>query len=570
MTPSEDQPSERLPDESVGPPPVVDIAGNSDSVAVGSFDMSVAPAWLHPTSVLFEVSAQIRQFIYPVVVALLGGAASGNLWSAWIAVPVLVVSLVVNFVRYLTLRYQVRDNELVVTEGLLFRRIRSVPVRRIQNIDYVQNLFHRLFGVAVVKVETASGDKPEATLRVIKLEQVQQLRQAVFGTQQSSAPAVGESTELHLSSGPDAVPQQSPLVSEASSEPLMGNETVAGELLWSIAPKQLLIAGLTSNRGMVLIGIVAGYFFQLDWRGKWSREDFRVSSQQLRGYMPEQFQALDSTLQVALSVLAVLAVLRIVSVVWYFLRFYGYQLVLHGEDLRISCGLFTKVSATVPRERIQFISVHSPLLMRPFGMVSIRVETAGGAGQEGEDAAATVSRRWFVPVIEHGRALELLGILRPSIKWEPSKVAWKGLSDRAPARMTRQAIMASIIVALVGLALTRPWGAAAGLVVLPLFVLVARKKARARRFARTKWGYAFQSGILTRKLSFTFADRLQAVDCSQSWFDRRWAMATLRLDTAAAGPASHVIEIPFLDEQFARQEFGAVLGEAARSRPEFG
>ncbi|GAB5403762.1 MAG: PH domain-containing protein [Aureliella sp.] len=563
MTPSDDQPREHLPVDSGIIPPVVGEPMEGDQVNDRDVEHAVAPAWLHPTSVFFEVSAQIRQFIFPVVVGLLGGAASGNFWSIWIAFPVLVVSLVVNFVRYLTLRYQVRDNELVVTEGLLFRRIRSVPAGRIQNIDYVQNLFHRLFGVAVVNVETASGDKPEATLRVIKLEQVEQLRQAVFGAAQLDAAAsVDSSTRPSAAALGDSSHQ-----AVAASE--TGNPAV-GELLWSITPKQLLIAGLTSNRGMVLIGIVAGYFFQPDWSGRWSRDDFRASSEQLRGWLPEQFQLLGGALQLVVGVVAVLLVLRIVSVVWYFLRFYGYRLVLHGEDLRISCGLFTKVSATVPRERIQFISVHSPLLMRPFGMVSIRIETAGGGGNSGEDAAATVSRRWFVPVIEHGRALELLDVLRPSLSWEPAAVDWKGLSGRAPARMTRQAILLSIVVAVIGLAVTRPWGGLIGLALLPLLVILARKKARARRFARTSWGYAFQSGIMTRKMSFTFADRLQVVDFSQSWFDRRWKMATLRLDTAAAGPASHEIEIPFLDEQFARQEFSAVLAEAARSRPEFG
>lgn len=535
-----------------------------DMLPSGGVKLFSGAGRLHPSSVVFEATAQIRQFIVPVGLGL-AGAASGNLWSLWIGVPVLVVTLIFNLVRYFTLRYQIKDRELVVTEGLLFRRIRSVPIRRIQNIDYVQNLFHRALDVAVVKVETASGDKPEATLRVIKMEQVEQLRQAVFRGDQISTSSTGSQIEQAGASGFPSVSDGGVVAArtaDLSSQP--------GKELWRITPWMLFIAGVTSNRGMVLIGIVAGYFFQSDWRGNWSREDFRVSRDQIRGYLPEQFQAFGATLQVVVIALLVLVVLRIVSVVWYFLRFHGYTLSLHGEDLRISCGLFTRVSATVPRERIQFISIHSPMLMRPFGLASIRIETAGGAGQEGEDAAATVSRRWFVPVITHDHALELLATLRPTIQWDPPSIPWQGLSPRAPARITRLAVMMSIVFAVIGFAATRPWGWVMGAAMLPLLVGVGRKKAKARRYARLPWGMVFQSGLLTRKLSFTFADRVQAADCAQSWFDRRWQMATLSIDTAAAGPASHTFEVHYLDEKFAREEFRSLVYEAARHRPEFG
>ncbi|MFN9341151.1 MAG: hypothetical protein ACK6DB_01015, partial [Planctomycetota bacterium] len=39
---------------------------------------------------------------------------------------------------------------------------------------------------------------------------------------------------------------------------------------------------------------------------------------------------------------------------------------------------------------------------------------------------------------------------------------------------------------------------------------------------------------------------------------RRWKMAVLSVDTAAAGPAEHVIEIPLLQADFARDEFSAL------------
>ncbi|HBE70218.1 MAG TPA: hypothetical protein DDW52_18880, partial [Planctomycetaceae bacterium] len=327
---------------------------------------------LHPTSIFFEAAAQARQYFFPVVLAL-AGAASGNVWTLWLAVPTLLISLIVNAVRYFTLRYQLVGDDLVVKEGLLFRRVRSVPVRRIQNIDLVQNLLHRIFDVAVVKIETASGDKPEATLRVIKIQQVQRLRAAVFreaampaadisaesiphdGFQRSSDASTQDSTQD--GSTQDSFTQHSALGEQTGASRRQGQDTESGELLWSTNAKHLLLAGLASNRGTVLLGVVAGLLFQGDWTDRdWYRGSaYRNAKSEINGWLPEWYGDLGTPLQVLLAVSVVLLVLRIVSVVWFFLSFHDYSLTRHGEDLRIACGLFTRVSATVPRKRIQFV-----------------------------------------------------------------------------------------------------------------------------------------------------------------------------------------------------------------------
>ncbi len=50
----------------------------------------------------------------------------------------------------------------MIRSGLIFRNERHVPFSRIQNVDAIQNVFHRLFGVAEVRVETGGGKEEEA------------------------------------------------------------------------------------------------------------------------------------------------------------------------------------------------------------------------------------------------------------------------------------------------------------------------------------------------------------------------------------------------------------------------
>ena len=262
--------------------------------------------------------------------------------------------------------------------------------------------------------------------------------------------------------------------------------------------------------------------------------------------------------------------LRLLGVGWFVLRFFGYKLIRRGDDLRISCGLFTKVSATVPRQRVQFISIHRNLILRLMGLASIRIETAGGAGKDGENATESVSKRWFVPVIPEGRIAELVDLLKPGLHWNESSLVFEPLAPRIKARLCRKAIVQSLILAVIGIAITRPWGWAAGVVALPLLIMWAIKKSKSMRYSRTESGVVYRSGVFNRKTSMTFFEKIQTLRVDQSPFDRRWGMARLSVDTAAAGPAEHRIEVLYLDETFAREELQLLREKTGKEQPVFG
>jgi putative membrane protein len=70
-------------------------------------------------------------------------------------------STVIAIIQSISFRYRFDEGELVITTGLFFRNERHVPCARIQNINAVQNLFHRLLGVVEVRVETGGGTSPK-------------------------------------------------------------------------------------------------------------------------------------------------------------------------------------------------------------------------------------------------------------------------------------------------------------------------------------------------------------------------------------------------------------------------
>ena len=519
---------------------------------------------LHWTSLLFDVISHSRNYLIPALIAVFS-AAKGNTSGLIVAGLIFIPALLTSVFRFFTLRYCIRDRQLIVTKGLVFRSVRTVPITRIQNVDFVQNVLHRIFQVAEVRVETASGIEPEATLRVLSMVQMERLRREIFELQETQSaeivltdsavadPVSAEGEGAGPADEPPATPQPKRLASLPAAE----------QTLLEIPLHWLIRAGLASNRGMIMLGVLLGIFFQADFQ---KRFDFH----QLEKFIPQQTDRLTLILSSILGIGLILLLLRVLGIGWFLLRFFGYRLDRRGDDLRISCGLLTKVSATVPRSRIQFISIHRNLIMRWMGYCSIRIETAGGAGNDHADATKTISRRWFVPIVPDQRLTELLNELRPGLDWDESQLDFQPLSLLAGRRMSRLAIIAAIVAGGIGLAISRPWGWSAGVIALPLFMAWATKKSRSMNYARMESGVVYRSGILNRKTSLTFFEKIQAVRIDQSPFDRRWNMARLSVDTAAAGPAEHLIEIPMLDQSWAMAEQEQIKQRAALQRPVFG
>jgi putative membrane protein len=507
------------------------------------------PQWLHPTSLFFEFTSGIRKQLVPAIFAVYTAAQWGEV-GLIIAIVFFAFTMVYAIVQFVTTRYQVRGDDLIIDEGLIFRRHRTIPVHRIQNIDLMQSILHRMFGVAEVRIETASGKEPEAKLRVLSLHRVEELRTSVFQRErQSQGIHVGPAIE-------GAAKVTAPLSADIASERLLA------------IPQSLLIkAGLLSNRGLVLVAVAAGALYQFfPWENGFVK---RMDLRDLVRFLPwDQVQL--RWIFAVLGLIVVLLFLKLLSVVWYILRFHGYVLERRGEELRIRCGLFSRLSATVPRRRIQLISIQRTWLGKAMGIASIRIETAGGSGSESEGDTSSISRRWFIPVLPEQDVTRLVSVLHPGIEWDENKIPWIAPSPQAADRLRRWALFFGIVVTAVATWFLSWPGIAVGIAFSGFAWWYAGKKAAVMRYARGAFGLAYRSGLITKKCSLTFLDKVQSVWLSESPFDRRWKMATLCIDTAGSGPAEHQLHIHLLEAGFARSERQAIAKHASETTIEFG
>ena len=497
---------------------------------------------LHPLSWLFAAAQVAKGFIVPAVVVLFASGESYELWALAFAVPVTVGAVL----QYAVFRYRLAPDEMVVRDGLLTRTERHIPYARIQNVDLVQNPLHRLLRVALVRVETASGSKPEAVMRVLSLDAVDEMRSAVFTGRGEPAAA--------------RAPGWSP--ADAGAGPLL-----------HLGVGELAKLGTISNRGLVVVGAVAGLWWQRTRFGSdlgdWAAplvESVLARWPGLAGGPP----ILQAVLGGAVLLVAAVVLLRLFSIGWYLLQLYDFTLRRRGPDLAAAYGLLTRVSRTIPTSRVQSLRATESPLHRWFGRQSVELRTAGGgagpdvnADLDGAGGGASAEKQWLAPLVETARVPALIEAVLPDAGLD--RVRWEMLPRRAWRRIFVRCVAVAVLPPTLAAAVAlSPW---MFLLVVPgglAAAVHARLTVRHAAYALAPWGVLSRLGWWNRTLTLVRYARIQTVALCESPFDRRHGMASVRIDTAGAAAGRYTIRIPYLDRETAGAVARRLHDEAAR------
>ena len=502
---------------------------------------------LHPASLLFDLAKHLRNFAFPALLLFFGVSRSseslpfwwaskgGELWLLVLLVPALLASVA----RYLSFRLRYDADELVIRSGLLFRNERHVPFSRIQNLDAVQNVFHRLFGVVEIRVETGGGKDEEARLSVLPRHAFDEMRRRVFANTAGEALKAETSPEL----------------------------TVRGAVLLHLPLSDVLLCGLLENKGLVVMFAAYGALWETGLLDRFWARLFGSAEAFGRGFFRDLLASLFTGKplplgRVALAVAAVtgfLVLVRILSMAWSFLRLYDFRLTRVDEDLRAEYGLLTRVTATIPIRRLQTITIRAGPLYRWLKRASVRVQTAGGARSE---SAAARDRQSLAPMIRVQALPQLLGQIVPG--FDLDAVMWQPVHARAFRRALKPGLLFSAAATLIAAA-TIGWGAAIAILILTLLwaLIGARQYIAHLRWAEHSDVVLMRSGWIWQQLTLARVNKIQVVSLHESPFDRRSAMAHIRVDTAGANEFSQRVDIPYLDRHVAATLADRLAAQAA-------
>ncbi len=478
---------------------------------------------LHPLSWLFVLVAQLKQFIFPLVALLFFGRGDRYLLWSLIAVAVLVMT---SLAEYLTYRYRLDGDGLTVRSGWLHRSVREIPFTRIHNVNLHQSLLHRLVGVAEVRLEAAGGSKPEAQMRVLRMDQALALEALVRQGGHVAAPGLAE----------------------VETPPLLMLDT--GELVR---------LGLISNRGLVLVAAAVGALAQTgdDLFGalieRWGRLVFDRTSDWVGHHVHDSLLVMG--LAVASMLIIALLLVRLLSVLLAIVQYHGFILREDDARIRVERGLLARSRSSAKRRRIQAWSLREGLLHRWFKRRSLRVDTAVSRhGQQQQHALKELA-----PIATPQRCEELIQHFLPDAGW--GELVWQPLHPRAWTRIALPSLLLLSIA--VGLLCWRFGPLALWLALLvPVLLWRVHRIASCCGHACNDRLVAWRRGWLDKRWNFAEIGKIQALRLSQSPLDRRMGMASLLLDTAGTsplGPPLHLRHLPLAQAQALSARLGAQL-----------
>lgn len=484
---------------------------------------------LHPWSWLFVLLQQLRQFVVPLLVLLFAGRNSAP--DGWVVFGPLVgvaVLVAVSVQQYFTFRYRIGSDGITIGSGLLQRSQREIPFARIHNVGLHQSLLHRLFGVAEVRLESAGGQKPEAQMRVLGLEDALALERLV---RHRGVTAPGADADAAAAPAGD------------------------GATLLSLPVSEVVRLGLVSNRGMIVFAAAFGLLWQLFPDERMVARLAEDSFDQAAGYAGSLHLGWAGiAAAVLVAVVVFVAVLRVLSVALALTQYHGFRLSEAQQRLTVERGLFARMRSSVARRRIQSWHLQETLLHRWFGRRALRIDTAIG-GREDDPRKL----RELAPIATPAACDALAAHLLPAAAWPPAQ--WRPLPRRAWWRLFAGSVPWNLLLAAV---LSWQLGGWALLVLLwlPWSAYAAWRQAGRIGYAIDARLVAVRGGWWSRWWRFAEVDKLQALRLQRSPLDRWLGTATLWLDTAGAGAMSPPLRIRFLPEAEARElyrELGRTL-----------
>lgn len=478
---------------------------------------------LHPLSWLFVLIKQLKQFIVPLIALFFFGRGDRNeLWPL-IGVGVLALASVW---QYFTYRYRIESDRLIVRSGLLHRSLRQIPFARIHNVALHQSLLHRIFGVAEVRLESAGGEKPEAEMRVLKLDEAVAL-EALLRRRSAAVSA-------------DGAPETA------------GD---GGELLLELPPSEVVRLGLISNRGLIVVGGAVAAASQFSPRA--IPNLIEPIAKSLFGYAGSHHFGPMQYAVAALGLLAAFVVLlRLFSIVLALLQYFGFKLRQQDRRLTVERGLLSRLRSSVPRRRIQAWTLREGVIHRLLKRRTLQIDTAVAGRQD--DARGLHE---LAPVATPQACDALLQRLLPQARWPFAE--WAPLHRNAWWRLWLPGVVFAAVLCAALAWRFGAWGAL-GLLWLPWAAFAARQHARRAGYAVDERLVAVREGWWSRHWRFAEIDKLQALRLSRSPLDRRFGMATLHLDTAGAGALSPPLRVRYLPDADAEALYRRLAREIAQ------
>nr|WP_026078642.1 PH domain-containing protein [Parageobacillus caldoxylosilyticus] len=450
---------------------------------------------LHPISVIVNIVKQLKDAFFPLLLlVIVGNRTISMMWDIAVPSAVVMYTIVIGIVSWLRFTYRLEEGELRIEHGVFVRKKRYIPFERIQGVSISEGFLQRLAGVVKVNIETAGNQLGEAevVLTAVTREEAERIQRWI---RKAKEMINDEMMLLDENTASSFVSIHQPLQEEAKN------------IIFSMSFWEVFQVAVTSGGALSVIAAIFLFISQFD--------DL-IPYEML--YKDAQTMFAHGLFDTMMAVLLIFIAAYMISIIQNMLRYAFFTVEKIDEDIVISRGLLERRKVTTPVARVQGIVIKENMIRRWLGYASVYIIHAGGALDGGHHGSIILC-----PLIKKERIASVISSCLPeySIHHE-----FNALPKRACIRYTARPLYVLILPVCIAAYFLRPWGLLL-LLWLPIVSYFGYLSYKAAGWAISPHQLALRSGFFNMKAMYMLKNRIQSMEASSTWFQKRKHLGTI-------------------------------------------
>ena len=264
--------------------------------------------------------------------------------------------IVYRILYYKTSGYELTEKEIKCNRGVLFRKRSVLDYKKVHAINKKQNIFHRIFGIAILTVDSGSTNTShQAEITIIEKDKIVDALLNELNTLKEGGARNTESTQA----------KDKLLLSEEDS---LYRFTSGKKMLYTLIniASTAFFTVLFAVLAIVVIGICK-LMLQQKILGTWG-------------------QFFLFAFLITVGAMLLFSMFSFIGcLIHSFVGYYKFKITKRGNDIQISYGLLEKHTNTFSYDRIKAVKITQSLVQRMLGFASIRLEVIGYTVNSSDD-----------------------------------------------------------------------------------------------------------------------------------------------------------------------------------------
>jgi len=307
------------------------------------------------------------------------------------AIPFFIIGFTVVYLCFIAYRilyyrtsgYELTEKEIKCNRGVFFRKRSVLDYKKVHAINKKQNLFHRIFGIAILTIDSGSTNTShQAEITIVEKDKIVDALLNELNTLKKGGARNAESTQS----------KDELLLSDEDS---LYRFTSGKKMLYTLIniASTAFFTALLAALAIIVLSICK-LMIRQSFLGTWGQ------------YFLYAFL-------ITIGAMLLFSMFSLVGcLIHSFVGYYKFKITKRGNDIQISYGLLEKHTNTFSYDRIKAVKITQGLVQRMLGFASIRLEVIGytvNSGDDDKNAGLGV----LVPFCKYDEVNEILSKVLP-------------------------------------------------------------------------------------------------------------------------------------------------------------